>query len=98
MAIAQEGQLALQRAATGIAAGVVVAKHTGHRQGQATEAGRNQLLAIAEVAHHHQGIGPQQIQELLIETIPLAVEITGNGDLQIPVRVRVMADAPVRIG
>ena len=87
MAIAQQGELALQGAATGVAASVMVSQHTGHRQLEPSQPGCDQLVAIAEVADHHQGIGPKQVQELLIQPIPLAVQVSSNGDLQVLTRV-----------
>ena len=72
----------------------MVSQHTGHRQRQPAQPGRNQLIAIAEVADHHQGIGPQQAQELLIKPIPLAMQVSSNGDLQVLTRVL----AAIRIG
>jgi hypothetical protein len=84
VAVAQQIQLAAQGVAGGVAAGVVVAEDAGGGQGQPRQAGGDALLAVAEVAHHQQGIGGDQLQQGLVAGIPLAVQITGDRDLDRP--------------
>jgi hypothetical protein len=59
----------------------MVAEHTGHRQGQLGQGAGNAHVAVAEVAHHEQAIGSQPPQQLLVASIPLIVEIPGDGQL-----------------
>jgi hypothetical protein len=83
VAIAEGRQLALQGATAGITAGVVVAEHAGQRQLQPRQPGRNLLLAVAEIAHHQERIGSNQLKQAFIGGIPLAVEISGDGNAEI---------------
>lgn len=75
--------LTLQSAAAGIAARVVIAEDAGHRQRQGRQARGDAQLTIAEITHHQEGIGRQQIQQLLIAAVPLPVQITGDGDAKL---------------
>lgn len=67
---------------TGITAGVVVAQHAGHGQIQLAQQSRNPGPAVAEIAHHQQGIRADLLQNRMVAVIPLIVEVTGDGDLQ----------------
>ncbi len=73
MPIPEGIELTAQGAATGVAAGVVVAEDAGHGQIQRRQPGRNAAVAIAEITHHQQGVGRQKAQQLLIGVVPLAV-------------------------
>jgi len=79
-------QLAAQAGATGVAAGIVVAEHTGHRQRHLAQQSRNAATPIAEVPHQQQGIGPQLREQGMVAVVPLIVEISGDGDLQLGLR------------
>ncbi len=79
---AQQIELALQGAATAIPARVVVAEDAGQGQVQGRKALGDAGLAVAQIPHHQQGIGLEQPQHLLIAGVPLAVQITGDGETQ----------------
>ena len=80
MTITQGFKLAPQGATRGITARVVVAEDAGHGQIQAGQPGRYAAIAIAQVANHQQGIRGKTGQEVLIGAVPLAVQITRDGD------------------
>lgn len=79
MPLPEPVDLALQLAAAVILAGVVVAEDAGHRQGQVGKAGRDALLAIAEIAHNQQRIGSELGEQGHVTSVPLPVQIPGNG-------------------
>jgi hypothetical protein len=83
MALTEGIQLALQGAATGIAPGVMVAQNAGHRQSQLSQSGGDAGLTIAQITHHQQRIWSEMFKQLLIAAIPLAMQITGNGDAEL---------------
>ena len=80
--ITQKRQLRLKGAATGIAAGVVVAKDAGQWKGHARETLGDGLLAVAEVAHDQKGVRFDLGQNLLIQAVPLAMQISGDGNAE----------------
>jgi len=81
--ITQQIQLPSKGAAAWIAAGVVVAEDAGERQIQLRQARRDTGLAIAEVTHHQQRIGCKLLEELLINAVPLPMQISGDGDAEL---------------
>jgi hypothetical protein len=83
MPFTQGIELTLQGAATGVTTGVVIAKHAGQREGEPRQASGNAGLAIAEVSHHQQRIWRQQLEQLLVNAVPLPVQISGDGDAEL---------------
>jgi len=82
MEIAQQVQLTLQGATAGIATGVVVPENAGHWQAQARQPLGDQLLAVAQVTDHQEGVWRKCRQDLFIQTIPLAMQISGDGNAE----------------
>ena len=78
----QQVNLALKGAAGVVFAGVVVTQNAGHGQGQLAQEGWDALLAVAEVTHHEQGIGLQQLQQGMVAVVPGPMQVTGNGDAE----------------
>ena len=78
----QQVNLALKGAAGVVLAGVVVTQNTGHGEGQLAQEGWDALLAVAEVTHHEQGIGLQQLQQGMVAVVPGPMQVTGNGDAE----------------
>ena len=78
----QQVNLALKGAAGVVLAGVVVTQNAGHGQGQLAQEGWDALLAVAEVTHHEQGIGLQQLQQGMVAVVPGPMQVTGNGDAE----------------
>ena len=78
----QQVNLALKGAAGVVLAGVVIAQNAGHGQGQLAQEGWDALLAVAEVTHHEQGIGLQQLQQGMVAVVPGPMQVTGNGDAE----------------
>jgi len=74
--------LRLKGAAAGITTGVVVAQDAGQGQGQPRETLGDGLLAVAEVADDQQGVRLDLGQNLLIQAIPLAMQISGDGNAE----------------
>ena len=83
MPIPQQLQLTREGAAGGVTAGIVVAEDAGQRERQGSQPLRNARLAVAEVTHHQQGIRGQPFQQLFITGIPLAVQVSGDGDAEL---------------
>ena len=81
--IRQHGQLLAQAFAAGIAASVVIAGNAGQRQLQLGKQARYAGQAIAEVANQQQRIGPQPLQKVVIDPVPLVVEIAGDGEVEV---------------
>ena len=82
MEVTQEIQLTLQGATAGITTGVVVPEDAGHRQAQARQPLGDQLLTVAQVTDHQEGVWRQCGQDLFIQTIPLAMQISGDGNAE----------------
>lgn len=80
--------LTLQLRSGGILAGVVVAEHAGHRQGELLEQKRDPSAPLAQITHQQQGIRPEAIQKLVVRFVPEVVEVSGDGDLQLGQRRR----------
>ena len=78
----QQVNLALKGPAGVVFAGVVVTQNAGHGQGQLAQEGWDALLAVAEVTHHEQGIGLQQLQQGMVAVVPGPMQVTGNGDAE----------------
>ena len=78
----QQVNLTLKGAAGVVFAGVVVTQNAGHGQGQLAQQGWDALLAVAEVTHHEQGIGLQQLQQGMVAVVPGPMQVTGNGDAE----------------
>ncbi len=83
MELTEAVQLALQPIATGIPAGVMVAQHTGKGQFQLPQQKGNAAATLAEITDQQQGVGADGRQQAVVRTIPLVVEVTGDGDLQL---------------
>jgi len=83
MEITQQIHLLAQGAAAGIAAGVVISQDAGQGKGELCEACRDPALPVAQVANHQEGVRPQLRKEILIEAVPLTMEISGDGDAEL---------------
>ena len=76
-------QLPLQPFTTGIPASIVVAQDTGQRQFQLPQQIGNAAATLTEITHQQQGVGPDRRQQAMVRSIPLVVEVTGDGNLQL---------------
>jgi hypothetical protein len=61
----------------------VVAKNTGQGERQPGQGAGNPAFAIAEIPHHEQTIRRQGQEQFLIGMVPLIMQISGNGHLEI---------------
>jgi hypothetical protein len=60
----------------------VIAEHTGHRQIQFAQAQGQTHIPIGQIPHHKQGIWGKIGHQTIIVVVPLAMEISGDGQLQ----------------
>jgi hypothetical protein len=71
-----------QGAASAILGGIVVTQYAGHGQIQLSQAPRQPFIPIGKVANHQEGIGAKRLQQGYVVVVPLAMEISGNGQSQ----------------
>ena len=60
----------------------MVPENAGHWQAQARQPLGDQLLAVAQVTDHQEGVWRQCVQDLFIQTIPLAMQVSGDGNAE----------------
>lgn len=79
IAIAQQGQLLLEKSTTAVFAPIMVAKNDGHWTGQLGDPLNKTQIAIAEIADEQQGISAKLLCQHGIPVTPVTVQISDNG-------------------